>query len=197
MRKIKLTTWIMAGMVLGVAVGALCHALAASPAAAKDIAGSFSLLTDIFLRLIKMIIAPLVFATLVSGIASMSDGAALGRVGFKAFGWFVSASFISLFLGLLFSNVFQPGQMLGLTLPDAGAATRLATGSFSLKDFITQLVPKSFAERKALRKPWPTTRSCKSSCFPCSSAGPPHRRDGPVPSPSPNCAMNWCTSCSP
>jgi len=149
MRKFKLTTWIMIGMVLGVAVGALCHAQAPSPAAAKDIAGYFSLLTDIFLRLIKMIIAPLVFATLVSGIASMSDGATLGRVGFKAFGWFVTASFISLFLGLLFSNLFQPGQMLELTLPDAGAATKLATGSFSLKDFITQLVPKSFAEAMA------------------------------------------------
>ncbi|MRV75262.1 cation:dicarboxylase symporter family transporter [Duganella sp. FT92W] len=149
MRNIKLTTWIMAGMVLGVAVGALCHAQAPDPAAAKEIAAYFSLLTDIFLRLIKMIIAPLVFATLVSGIASMNDGATLGRVGVKAFGWFVTASFISLFLGLLFSNLFQPGQMLGLALPDSGAATKLATGSFSLKDFITHLVPRSFAEAMA------------------------------------------------
>ncbi len=145
----KLTTWIMAGMVLGIIVGALCHAHAPNPAAAKDIAGYFSLLTDIFLRLIKMIIAPLVFTTLVSGIASMSDGAMLSRIGFKAFGWFVSASFISLFLGLLFSNLLQPGEALGLTLPDTGAVTKLATGNFSLKDFITHLVPKSFAEAMA------------------------------------------------
>ncbi|CAN7542189.1 dicarboxylate/amino acid:cation symporter [Pseudoduganella sp. LjRoot289] len=149
MRNIKLTTWIMAGMALGIAVGAVCHGQAASPAAAKEIAGYFNLVTDIFLRLIKMIIAPLVFATLVSGIAGMSDGKALGRIGLKAFAWFLTASFISLSLGLLFSNLLQPGQSLGLPLPELGAATKLSTANFSLKDFITHLVPKSFFEAMA------------------------------------------------
>jgi len=81
MKSIKLTTWIMVGMVLGIGVGAACHGQAASPDAAKEIAGYFNLVADIFLRLIKMITAPLVVATLVSGIASMSDGKALGWVG--------------------------------------------------------------------------------------------------------------------
>jgi len=148
MRRISLTTWIMVGMVLGMAVGGVIHT-SSSPAVAKEIAGYFNIVTDVFLRLIKMIIAPLVFATLVSGIAGMNDGKALGRVGFKAFAWFVIASLISLSLGLFFSNVLHPGQSLGLTLPAADAATKLATGSFNLKDFVTHLVPKSIFEAMA------------------------------------------------
>lgn len=149
MRSVKLTTWIMIAMILGIAVGAVCHGQAATAAAAKDIAGYFSLITDLFLRLIKMIIAPLVFATLVSGIASMSDGKALGRIGIKAFTWFVLASLVSLSLGLMFSNLLHPGQALGLPLPELGAATKLSTASLNLKDFVTHLVPKSFVEAMA------------------------------------------------
>jgi len=148
MKRIGLTTWIMAGMILGVAVGAVIHT-GSSPAAAKEIAGYFNIMTDVFLRLIKMIIAPLVFATLVSGIAGMNDSKALGRVGFKAFAWFVVASLISLSLGLFFSNLLEPGKSLGLALPAADAATKLATASFSLQDFVTHLVPKSIFEAMA------------------------------------------------
>jgi Na+/H+-dicarboxylate symporter len=138
----------MVGMIVGVAVGAVIH-MASSPAAAKAIAGYFNIMTDVFLRLIKMIIAPLVFATLISGIAGMGDGKALGRVGFKAFGWFVIASLISLSLGLFFSNLLQPGTSLGLALPAADAATKLATASFNFQDFVAHLVPKSIFEALA------------------------------------------------
>jgi Na+/H+-dicarboxylate symporter len=138
----------MVGMIVGVAVGAVIHT-ASSPAAAKEIAGYFNIMTDVFLRLIKMIIAPLVFATLISGIAGMGDGKALGRVGFKAFGWFVIASLISLSLGLFFSNLLQPGTSLGLALPAADAATKLATASFNFQDFVAHLVPKSIFEALA------------------------------------------------
>lgn len=148
MRRIGLTTWIMVGMFVGVAVGAVVHT-GTSPAAAKEIAGYFTIMTDVFLRLIKMIIAPLVFATLISGIAGMDDSKALGRVGFKAFGWFVIASLISLSLGLFFSNLLQPGKSLGLALPAADAATKLATAGFNFKDFVTHLVPKSIFEAMA------------------------------------------------
>jgi Na+/H+-dicarboxylate symporter len=143
MKRINLTTWIVVAMVLGVAVGAACHGTASSPQAAKDIAEYFNLVTDVFLRLIKMIIAPLVFATLVSGIAGMNDNASLGRVGFKAFGWFVVASLISLSIGMFFANLLQPGQALGLSLPAADASSKLATSGFNLKEFVGHLVPKS------------------------------------------------------
>ncbi|MGE5649452.1 MAG: cation:dicarboxylate symporter family transporter, partial [Bacillota bacterium] len=67
MKRIKLTTWIGIAMAAGVIVGFLCNKMAPDAAAAKEIAGYFSIFTDIFLRLIKMIIAPLILATLVAG----------------------------------------------------------------------------------------------------------------------------------
>ena len=81
MRSQKLTTIIFIGMVLGILVGYACNQLWPDPQTAKTIAGYISILTDVFLRLIKMIIAPLVFSTLVSGIAHMGDTKAIGRVG--------------------------------------------------------------------------------------------------------------------
>ena len=97
----KLTTWIGVALVLGIGAGALCHASAPDAAAAKELGGYFSMVADIFLRLVKMIIAPLVFATLVAGIVGMSDGKSVGRIGARAMGWFVTASFVSLLLGLV------------------------------------------------------------------------------------------------
>ena len=142
----KLTTWILIALVAGIAAGYLCNTLAPSPAAAREIAGYFSAVTDIFLRLVKMIIAPLVFATLVAGIASMGNAQSVGRIGAKAIGWFVTASFVSLALGLLWANVLQPGHSLSLPLPEAGAATHLKTTSLNVKDFIVNVFPKSIFE---------------------------------------------------
>ena len=97
----RLTNWIMAALVLGIVVGFLCHQLAPDAATAQLIAGYLSIITDVFLRLIKMIIAPLVFATLVGGIAHMGTPAQLGRIVAKTMGWFISASLFSLLLGLV------------------------------------------------------------------------------------------------
>ena len=74
----KLTTLIFIGMILGIVVGYMCNIMWPDPQTAKTIAGYISLLTDLFLRMIKMIIAPLVFTTLVVGIAHMGDTAAIG-----------------------------------------------------------------------------------------------------------------------
>lgn len=149
MKSSKLTTWILVGLVLGIVVGYICNISAPNAKAAKEIADYFSIVTDVFLRLIKMIIAPLVFGTLVAGIASMGDGAAVGRIGFKALGWFVTASLLSLALGMLFVNVLQPGHALNLPLPEVGAATNLKTSSLNLKDFITHVFPKSVFDAMA------------------------------------------------
>jgi Na+/H+-dicarboxylate symporter len=149
MKKIKLTTWVAVAMVSGIAVGYLCHTLAPDAAAAKEIAGYFSIFTDIFLRLIKMIIAPLVLATLVGGLASMGDAKAVGRIGGKALGWFVTASLCSLVIGLVMANVLRPGDGIGVPLPDAGAATNLKAGALNLKDFVTHVFPKSIFESMA------------------------------------------------
>jgi Na+/H+-dicarboxylate symporter len=145
----NLTTWIVIGMLAGVGVGHVLHQHTPDAAAAKEIAGQFSIVTDVFLRLIKMVIAPLVFTTIVAGVASMGDSKAVGRVGVRALGWFIAASIVSLGLGLLFVGVLRPGDGLGLPLPDAGAATNLKTSALNLKEFVTQLVPTSIFQALA------------------------------------------------
>jgi len=145
----KLTRTIGIAMVLGVLVGYLCNKTAQDATEAAHIASYFSLVTDIFLRMIKMIIAPLVFATLVSGLASMSDANAVGRIGLRAMVWFIAASAVSLLLGLLLVNLFQPGAHMNLAIPDAGITSGLKTGDFTLKAFIAHVFPKSIAEAMA------------------------------------------------
>jgi Na+/H+-dicarboxylate symporter len=149
MKSQKLTTWIFLAMLAGIVVGYLCNQMIPDPKTAKTVAGYISLLTDIFLRLIKMIIAPLVFSTLVVGIAHMGDTKSVGRVGLKAIGWFVLASLVSLLLGLALVNILQPGVGLNLPLPDAASSTNLKTSSLSLKEFVTHLVPRSVIEAMA------------------------------------------------
>jgi Na+/H+-dicarboxylate symporter len=145
----KLTIMILVAAVAGVLAGYAAHELAPDPAAAATIAGYFSVLADIFLRLIKMIIAPLVFATVVAGIAGTGDAKTVGRIGAKALAWFVTASLVSLLLGMALANLFQPGANLNMPLPDAGSSTNLKTGALSLKEFVVHMFPKSFFEAMA------------------------------------------------
>jgi Na+/H+-dicarboxylate symporter len=150
----RLTAYILLGLVLGLVVGWVLNASlddggGAGTAQLKDIAGYFSIVTALFLRLIKMIIAPLVFSTLVVGITHMGDTSALGRVGLRAFGWFVGASLLSLTVGLILVNVLQPGVGLGLPMPPVDASAGLAKASFNLKDFISHIVPASMIEAMA------------------------------------------------
>jgi Na+/H+-dicarboxylate symporter len=109
----------------------------------------FTLLSDIFLRLIKMIVAPLVFTTLVVGVAKVGDINAVGRIGGKTMLWFLSATLLSLTLGMILVNVFRPGETMNLPLPDASIDTGIQKAALSLKDFITHVFPKSFAEAMA------------------------------------------------
>ncbi len=150
----RLTYYILAGLVLGIIVGWALNAnfddgTAAGTAKLAEIAGYFSILTDIFLRLIKMIIAPLVFATLVAGIAHMGDTAALGRVGIRSVGWFIGASLMSLTLGLLLVNLLQPGVGLNLAIPAETATSGVERTEFTLRNFFTHIFPKSGIEAMA------------------------------------------------
>ena len=144
----RLTRYILIALVLGIIAGcAVNYALDdGTPEAAarlKSIADYLSIVTALFLRLIKMIIAPLVFSTLVAGIAHMGDVAALGRIGVRSLGWFILASLVSLTLGLILVHLFQPGVGLNLPIPPTTATSGVETGSFNLKDFVTHLVPTS------------------------------------------------------
>ncbi len=115
----------------------------------KNILEIISIFTDIFLRLIKMIIAPLVFSTLVVGVAKLGDLKAVGRIGGKTMLWFISASFVSLLLGCLLVNIFKPGQMMNLEPPSALLDSGIDKGSMTLKGFITHIIPSSVVESMA------------------------------------------------
>jgi Na+/H+-dicarboxylate symporter len=144
----RLTTYILVGLVLGIAAGYFAHNNLANPAGFAD---TLSLVTTLFLRLIKMIIAPLVFSTLVVGIAKMGDAKEVGRIGVKALGWFVIASLISLTLGLVLVNIFRPGDAMAVAghLPPVTESSGIAASGLTLKEFITHLVPASIVDGMA------------------------------------------------
>ncbi|MDR7232500.1 Na+/H+-dicarboxylate symporter [Caulobacter sp. BE264] len=139
---------IIGAMILGVLVGWACNQFL-DPAGAKAAAGNLSIITDIFLRLIKMIIAPLVFTTLVAGVAHMEDAAAVGRIGAKTMTWFIGASAVSLVLGLLMVHLLDPGAGLNMAHVDVAMKTTASTEAFTLKGFITHLVPTSIFDAMA------------------------------------------------
>jgi Na+/H+-dicarboxylate symporter len=145
----RFTYWILGGMILGIVVGYILHAAIPDPKEATIVAGYFTIITDLFLRLIKMIIAPLVFSMLVVGIAHMGDTESIGRIGLKAMAWFIAASLVSLTLGMVMVNILRPGENLGLPLPEASASTNLKVSALTLKEFVTHLVPRSIVEAMA------------------------------------------------
>ncbi|MFC3580671.1 dicarboxylate/amino acid:cation symporter [Sphingomonas hylomeconis] len=150
----RLTYYILIGLVLGGIVGLAVNAYfddngGAGTKQAADIAGYFSIVTALFLRLIKMIIAPLVFSTLVVGIAHMGDTQALGRIGFRSVAWFLCCSLVSLVLGLVLVNFFQPGVGLAIPIPPIDAASGVDKAAFNLKDFISHIVPSSMIDAMA------------------------------------------------
>lgn len=145
----RLTLYILIGLVLGLVTGFAMNVSIADPERLKAAAEWFTILTDIFLRLIKMIIAPLVFSTLVMGIAHMGDTSALGRIGVRTLGWFIGASFLSLTLGLLLVNLLQPGAGLGLPLPPVTESAGLEKGAFNVHDLLTHIFPTSILDAMA------------------------------------------------
>ncbi len=146
----KLFIAIIAGLVLGVVLGWYVNTNYL-PADTAEFAKKIKLLGTIFIRLIQMIIAPLVFSTLVVGIAKMGDMKMVGRVGGKALGWFITASLMSLLLGMFLVNWLRPGEGIDRSLANEDAAKELVekTGDFSLEQFVTHVVPKSLFEAMA------------------------------------------------
>ncbi|TAL46647.1 MAG: dicarboxylate/amino acid:cation symporter [Chitinophagaceae bacterium] len=146
----RLTVSILIAMVIGIVAGYLVHVNASSEFIGK-FSNNVKLLTTIFLRLVQMIIAPLVFTTLVVGIAKLGDLKTVGRVGGKALLWFVSASLASLLLGLVLVNFFHPGTAIDLSNADTVGAKELIskTQEFSLQKFVEHVFPKSVFEAMA------------------------------------------------
>lgn len=109
----------------------------------KSVAGNFSVLSDIFLRMIKMIIAPLVFAVLVTGVAKLGDFKSVGRIGVKTLVYFTTATIIALALGLVIVNIFEPGKVMHLDLPEASASNVVEPAKQTAKNFISHVIPES------------------------------------------------------
>lgn len=146
----KLTFYILIAMVFGIIAGFIVHETA-SAETIKSFSGNVKLLGTIFIRLVKSIIAPLVFSTLVVGIAKLGNLKTVGRVGGKAMLWFISASLISLLLGMFLVNVFQPGSYIDLSQADTAGLKDLMgkTQEFSLQKFVEHVVPASIFEAMA------------------------------------------------
>lgn len=146
----NLTTQIIIAMVLGAILGvSIFHYT--DMATAKSFSSSIKILATIFIRLVQMLIAPLVFTTLVVGIAKLGDVKSVGRIGGKALAWFFTASFISLCIGMLWVNVLKPGVGLNLSDVDVKSVNEVTekTHAFSAQHFVEHIFPKSIFEAMA------------------------------------------------
>ena len=148
-----LTVFILVAMLAGAILGSIIHNYY-NVETAQKFSTNIKLLATIFIRLVQMIIAPLVFSTLVVGIAKLGDIKAVGRIGGKALAWFFTASFISLIIGLVWVNILKPGVGLNLADVDLTAASEVTekTQSFSIQNFVEHIIPKSIFEAMALNE---------------------------------------------
>ena len=146
----SLTGQILLAMILGAILGVIIHNSLTSETA-LEFSNKIKILATIFIRLVQMIISPLVFTTLVVGIAKLGDIKAVGRIGGKALGWFFTASFISLLIGMLYVNLLEPGVGLKLPSVDLAKASEVTakTQNLSFENFIEHIVPKSIFEAMA------------------------------------------------
>src|SRR6185295_19509521 len=143
----RLTSVILVALILGIGAGYVAHDF--FPQSSTRFADTIALLPTAFLRLVRMIIAPLVFATLVVGIAKMGDIGTVGRIGLKALGWFLFASLVSLTLVLVLVELLEPGKAMHLAIPAGDASTGLKPGGLSLEDFIAHTIPTSVVDAMA------------------------------------------------
>ena len=146
----NLTVQILFAMLIGATLGIYIHK-GYDVETAKAFSDKIKMLATVFIRLVQMIIAPLVFTTLVVGIAKLGDIKAVGRIGGKALGWFFSASFISLLIGMFWVNVLEPGVGLKLANVDMSTASEVVdkTQGFSAQNFVEHIIPKSIVEAMA------------------------------------------------
>lgn len=137
-KKIGLTTQILIGLILGAIIGYVL----------PDFAKSLKPIGDGFVRMIKMIVVPLIFSTLVMGIAGTGDFKKLGRLGLKSIIWFEAATTVALLLGLLAVNFFQPGVGVDIPIPaDAGAkAAETAKKSINMIDYVLHIIPTNIVD---------------------------------------------------
>ncbi len=141
MKRLNLTTQIIIAMVLGIVIGQWYRSTHLNAEDQKAFASNIQILSDIFLRLVKMIIAPLVFSLLLTGIAKLGDFKSVGRIGLKTITYFMGATILALLTGLVIVNVFEPGKALHLT--SLNSANVINSNGFNIHEFITHVFPDS------------------------------------------------------
>ncbi len=141
LKRLSLTFWIFAGMAAGVAVGAF----------APSFAPHLAPLSQVFLRLIRAIIAPLLFATLVHGIAGSGDIKQMGRIGLKAIVYFEIVTTLALFLGLGAVNLVRPGAGVPIAATAAEAALPGAQSGFKIENIVPSSIVDAMARNDALQ----------------------------------------------
>jgi len=147
MKKINLTTQIIIAMIAGMMTGYFYRQAYTTPEDRKAFADNIQILSTIFLSLIKMIIAPLVFSLLLTGIAKVGDFKTVGRIGLKTLTYFMSATLMALLTGLLIVNIFHPGD--ALHLENADVTKEVSSSAINLHDFIMHIFPTSIADAMA------------------------------------------------
>ncbi len=140
-RGLNLTQQIILGLVLGVAIGAFLSR------SHPDWAQFFNPFSQLFLRLIKMIIAPLIFSTLVAGVAGAGHAKAVGRMGLRAIIYFEIVTTLALVIGLLAVNILKPG--VGLVLPPPSGPPAISATPQTWDQIILHTVPNSVIEAMA------------------------------------------------
>ncbi|MBX7109833.1 MAG: dicarboxylate/amino acid:cation symporter [Chitinophagales bacterium] len=146
LRRINLTTQIIIGMLLGILIGHVYRTTHTNPDDLKAFAGNIQIFSDIFLRLIKMIIAPLVFSLLLVGIAKMGDFKSVGRIGLKTIVYFTFAALLAMMVGLIIVNIAEPGKALSLhAVGNDGPEPK----AFNVREFIAHLFPESVVDSMA------------------------------------------------
>lgn len=140
-----MTGWVLGAMLLGIAVGLVLHAEVTDPATLKAVTSALGLLATIFLRAIRMILAPLVFSTLLMGVGRIRETATVGRIALRAMVWFVIASVVATLVAVAAAQILRPGVGLALT----ATSTVSSTTPLTLAGFITHLVPVSIVQAMA------------------------------------------------
>jgi Na+/H+-dicarboxylate symporter len=146
MKRPSLTTQIIIGLIAGIILGAWYRSNWPEADQITPFAANMQLISDIFLRLIKMIIAPLVFSLLLTGIAKAGDFKTVGRIGLKTLIYFTSATIVALFLGLVIVNIFEPGKAMQM---HAVAAANVQAKAFNSHEFIQHIFPESIVDSMA------------------------------------------------
>ena len=145
-KKAGIGTYVLFALVAGLVIGEIARLTIINHDTLNNIADVLNIISGLFMRLIKMIIAPLVFTTLVVGISKLGNASALGRLFLKAMVVFIIGTFIAVIIGYTIASIFKPGIALAGVITDNVANASTIANSISLKSFLNEIIPTSIID---------------------------------------------------